>query len=108
MNNWDMKNIIILKDLPSNIIDEAIVILKDNKIKKKEKSENTNEYINTSIINEAQNIITEYIEKLEQPKREKQNQRKLLLKYRKLQVVSVALTGVMIVSILINLIKNVI
>ncbi len=108
MNNLDMKNIIVLKDLPSNIIDEAIVILKDNKIKKKEKSENTNEYINTSIINEAQNIITEYIEKLEQPKREKQNQRKLLLKYRKLQVVSVALTGVMIVSILINLIKNVI
>ena len=33
MNNLDMKNIIVLKDLPSNIIDEAIVILKDNKIK---------------------------------------------------------------------------
>ena len=30
MNSKIMKNIVVLKDLPSNIIDEAIVILKDN------------------------------------------------------------------------------
>ncbi len=71
MNNLDMKNIIVLKDLPSNIIDEAIVILKDNKIKKNEKLDNTNEYVNTTIINEAQNVITEYIEQLERPKKER-------------------------------------
>lgn len=28
MNISDMKNIVILKDLPSNIVDEAIVFLK--------------------------------------------------------------------------------
>lgn len=105
MNNLDMKNIIVLKDLPSNIIDEAIVILKDNKIKKNEKLDNANEYVNTTIINEAQNVITEYIEKLEQPKKERQNERKLLLKYKKLQILTILVTGMMAISFLINFIK---
>ena len=66
MNNLDMKNIIVLKDLPSNVIDEAIVILKDNKIKRKLNNDKSQEeYMNTSIINEAQNIVTDYIEKME-------------------------------------------
>lgn len=107
MNNLDMKNIIVLKDLPSNIIDEAIVILKDNKIKRKERIEPANEYMNTSVISEAQNVISEYIERLEQPKREKQNERKLILKYKKLQIFSITLVGMMIVSLLINIIKNI-
>ena len=105
MNNLDMKNIIVLKDLPSNIIDEAIVILKDNKIKKREKSENENEFINTNVISEAQNVISEYIEKLEKPKKERQNEKKLLLKYKKLQILSILVTGGMILSFLINFIK---
>lgn len=105
MNNLDMKNIIVLKDLPSNIIDEAIVILKDNKIKKREKSENENEFINTNVISEAQNVISEYIERLERPKKERQNEKKLLLKYKKLQILSILLTGGMILSFLINFIK---
>lgn len=105
MNNLDMKNIIVLKDLPSNIIDEAIVILKDNKIKKREKSENATESMNTNVISEAQNVISEYIERLERPKKERQNEKKLLLKYKKLQILSILVTGGMILSILINFIK---
>ena len=105
MNNLDMKNIIVLKDLPSNIIDEAIVILKNNKIKKNEKLENNNEYINTSIINEAKNVITEYIEKLEQPKKDKIKERRLLLKYKKLQIFTILITVTMIISFVINFIK---
>lgn len=105
MNNLDMKNIIVLKDLPSNIIDEAIVILKNNKIKKNEKLENNNEYINTSIINEAKNVITEYIEKLEQPKKDKIKERRLLLKYKKLQIFTILITVMMIISFVINFIK---
>lgn len=98
MNNLDMKNIIVLKDLPSNTIDEAIVILKDNKIKNKNKIED--ESISANIIEEAQNVIAEYIEKLEQPKRDKQNQRRLLLKYKKLQIFTIFITGAMIISVL--------
>lgn len=105
MNNLDMKNIIVLKDLPSNIIDEAIVILKDNKIKKREKSEDANDFMNTNVISEAQNVISEYIERLERPKKERQNEKKLLLKYKKLQIFSILLTGGMIFSFLINFIK---
>ena len=30
MNTDDMKNMVVLKNLPSNIVDEAIVILKPN------------------------------------------------------------------------------
>ncbi len=105
MNNLDMKNIIVLKDLPSNIIDEAIVILKDNKIKKREKSENAAEFMNSNVISEAQNVISEYIERLERPKKERQNEKKLLLKYKRLQILSILVTGGMILSILINFIK---
>ena len=105
MNNLDMKNIIVLKDLPSNIIDEAIVILKDNKIKKREKSENASEFMNSNVISEAQNVISEYIERLERPKKERQNEKKLLLKYKRLQILSILVTGGMILSILINFIK---
>ena len=36
MNQEKLKNIIILKDLPSNLIEEAIIILKDNNSKQKE------------------------------------------------------------------------
>ena len=31
MNMSDMKNMIVLKNLPSNLVDEAIIILKENK-----------------------------------------------------------------------------
>ncbi len=50
-----MKNIIILKDVPSNLIDEAIIILKENNANNKKRRE---EYAK----DEAKNIIKEYIE----------------------------------------------
>lgn len=54
MNQEKFKNIIILKDIPSNLIEEAIIILKDNNAKDKKKKE---EYSRE----EATNIIKEYI-----------------------------------------------
>ena len=42
MNQEKLKNIIILKDLPSNLIEEAIIILKDNNSKDKKKMEELN------------------------------------------------------------------
>jgi len=77
MNTENMKNMLVLKDLPSNIIDEAIVILKPNvKLKsldvsknnntnnKKIKTEDSKEYI----INEAEMLISNYISKIESDK----------------------------------------
>ena len=101
MNNLDMKNIIVLKDLPSNIIDEAIVILKDNKIKKKENSEYLNmTYVNTNVVEDAKNIIAEYIDRMEQPKRDKRKERELLTKYKKLRLFTILLGIAMFISVM--------
>ena len=106
MNNLDMKNIIVLKDLPSNVIDEAIVILKDNKIKRKLNNDKSQEeYMNTSIINEAQNIVTDYIEKMEKNKNDKRKENKLLLRYKKLQIITIALGIMFMISFLISIVK---
>lgn len=79
MDISNMKNMVVLKNLPSNIVDEAIVILKNNqKIKKVEFAEskysnskmhnkdreNSNDYI----VNEAEMLISNYITNLEKPK----------------------------------------
>ena len=73
MLNDNLKNIVVLKNLPSNIIDEAIVILKSKKNARKlelieknsvinyKKRLNNNDYI----IKEAESVISNYIAKLE-------------------------------------------
>lgn len=53
MNQEKLKNIIILKDIPSNLIEEAIIILKDNNSKDKKRME---EYARK----EGKSIIKEY------------------------------------------------
>lgn len=63
MNQEKLKNIIILKDIPSNLIEEAIIILKDNNSKDKKKME---EYSR----DEAKKIINEYF-KSEKTKNQK-------------------------------------
>ena len=71
MNESKMKNMIVLKDLPSNIIDEAIVILKPNvKIENLnivDSKKNSTDYI----INEAQMVISNYIGAIEKQKETK-------------------------------------
>ena len=88
------KNIIRIKDFPSNTIDEAILILKENKKAKKyecsSKFKNTNlKNINNEdmIVKEAEFIISNYIDKNEIDKKNK-NKKKikrllstLILKY---------------------------
>ena len=77
MEKESMKNMVILKNLPSNIVEEAIVILKPNvKLKslnlaennqksKSKKQENSRKYI----INEAEMIISNYLSKIENEKK---------------------------------------
>lgn len=77
MNSKVMKNIVVLKDLPSNIIDEAIVILKDNSkiksleaIEKKELIESKNKLSsnNEYILKEAEMVISNYISDVKEEK----------------------------------------
>lgn len=97
MNASRMKNIIVLKDLPSNLVDEAIVILKNgNKVKYQEiieEREESNFEIkqgNSSdiAIKEAELLVSNYIKKLEKPNEQSITIRKMRLKYKKLQLCS--------------------
>lgn len=99
MENNNMKNIIVLKNLPSNLIEEAIMIVKSNKFAKKieyiEKPETKNiepkEQDKTYIIREAESIIYNYIKELEE--KEKQNLvLHTLKKYKTLKIYSVIIT----------------
>ncbi len=75
MKETNLKNMIFLKNLPSNIIDEAIVILKDNKkvkklqkidINKAIKEENSKVKNNGYIIKEAEMILNQCFSKVEE------------------------------------------
>lgn len=94
MDNSNMKNMVILKNLPSNIVEEAIVVLKSSKkAKKLEKiekakkveSEEKNSKGENYIIKEAEILVNDYILKIEDEKKEKdkdkKNKNKKLKKY---------------------------
>ena len=109
-----MKNIVILKDIPSNIVDEAIVILKNNiSIKRREKVDNkylnkTDENINSNnefLIQEAENVINDYVKRIEKPKENKASINKLLIKYKKLQIYSFLLGVLAVIGIMVSIIK---
>lgn len=97
-----MRNMIRLKDVPSNTIEEAIIILKDNKkVKKyqsfsKFKNKDTDEEGNKNyVIKEAELIISDYLNSAEPEK--KQNISK---KIKRLKIANVALVLMLIVSII--------
>ena len=77
METSKMKNMVVLKNLPSNLVEEAIVILKSSKkVKKLEKIEKNNK-INQEevvkkekdyILKEAEMLVSSYISKIEDKK----------------------------------------
>ena len=116
MQTSDMKNIVVLKNLPSNIVEEAIVVLKNtNKIKqykmlenKKQngkiegtKSEDSQKYI----IKEAEMLISNYISDIEKPKVNIKTNQTLQRKYHRLRRLTIAMTIMMILGIICNLLK---
>lgn len=79
MEDIDLKNMVILKDLPSNIVKEAYVVFKSNKMIKKFQKANKNnekEQINKDnednqyAIREAEMLVMDYIEKTEKSEKE--------------------------------------
>ena len=54
MNQEKLKNIVVLRDIPSNLVEEAIIILKDNNQINKKKLE---EYAK----DDGKNIVKEYL-----------------------------------------------
>ena len=116
MQNNKMKNIVVLKNLPSNLIDEAIIILRANKnakrlqyienIDKKSKSEfESNNKTNDYVIKEAELVISNYISKIENNKRIKIKNRGFNRKYNRLKKYSICVSIILffcIIKIIIN------
>ena len=114
MDSTNMKNMVVLKNLPSNIVDEAIVILKPNvKLKNMDLAENKNANKKTKkqenknpkkyIINEAEMIISNYLSSIEKEKKTNYRiNKKIENKYKRLKVISIFLGILLFTSFLIK------
>ena len=107
MQNKKLKNTIVLKGMASNVVEEAIVILKPNvKLRQKEYVDKNN-YIESSnltnnyIVKEAENVILNYIDKIESKKNIDNNYKKIR-KYKFLQISNIVLTIITVITILIK------
>ena len=105
MENSNMKNMVILKNLPSNIVEEAIVILKSNKkVKKLEKIDKPKSFDNNEknskdkeyILKEAEMIVNSYVSNVEKSK-EKYNIRKNK-KYIYIRRYNIVITAIAIIE----------
>lgn len=123
MNNQDTKNVIILKSLPSNLIDEAIIVVKDKKkvkdinysdlAKYKEengivqgsmkqedlkKIESIKKENRKYIIKEAETVVTNYIKRIEDNLSDR-NIDRLKSGYKKSKILNVLLGITTVISI---------
>ncbi len=110
METSQMKNIVIIKNIPSNIIEEAIVFLKnDEKVKAKmllnsnEKKQNLNKE-NNYIVNEAQMLISDYIKNIERKKEKSEIETKLENRCERLKHLAVFFGVAALLGIIVNII----
>lgn len=101
-----MKNIVVLKNLPSNLVDEAIVILKANKNAKqleyveKTTSSGYNESVNKKdyVIKEAESVIANYISKVENSKKKTNSNITIEKKYKRIKVYSITVSIILLLA----------
>lgn len=131
MDKEEMKNVIILKNLPSNLIDEAIMVIKDRKSAKKfdfnqilnngeekhkviqgymkndelKKIENTRKEGRKYVIKEAEIILCDYISKIERPKYNENKIKKLEKSCKRAKKINLILIIVSFISIVMQIIK---
>lgn len=112
MESSDMKNMVVLKNLPSNMIDEAIIIFKETqRVKQKELIDKSkeNNYIESKtkskeyILREAEMLVSDYINKIEN-KKKNQNNFNISENYKKLKKYSIISTILLIISLIFNFI----
>ena len=98
MESSNLKNMVILRNLPSNLVEEAIIVLKTNKNAKKlekidklEKKEIKNQKINEQkkdnkyILREAEMLVSSYIAKLENRNNKKLKSKENTRKFNRLK-----------------------
>ena len=109
METSKMKNMVVLKNLPSNMIEEAIVIFKENsKIKAKDVINKSNQLSQVQgkskdiIFKEAEMLVNDYVKRVESRKNRKIFDKKINDKF--LKKYSVVITILFIISLTINFI----
>ena len=112
MESSDMKNMVVLKNLPSNMVEEAIIIFKETqKVKERElidkgKKVNSTEVNHKSrdyILKEAEMLVADYINNIEN-KRKLTNNKDIIYKYKILKKYSIVSTVLLVISLIINFI----
>ena len=108
MPNNNLKNIVVLKNLPSNLVDEAIVILKSNKTAKKfehiERTSNTS-YNGSKdnkdyVVKEAESVISSYIARIEKNKEGKKSNNNIEIKYKKIKAYSIFVSTILAICLI--------
>lgn len=111
MGDKALKNIVVLKNLPSNIIEEAIVIFKHNKKVKKIEKVQREQSINSKnrknnikdasyAVKEAEAVISQYISKIETSKTNIKVDKDLKIKYKAVKKFSICITIVAIIELI--------
>ena len=117
METGNLKNMVVLKNVPSNMIEEAMIVLKKNiKIKETEmqnyienetnknlKKENTQP--KDYIIKEAEMIISHYMSKIENNKKKEILNKKINKKYNKMKKYLYITSFICIIEMILILIK---
>lgn len=110
MKQNQMKNMVVIKDLPSNIVDEAIIILKNNKKIKslntieKQGMEKPEKEINENyVVKEAEMVISNFISQIEKEKHFKSfSIKQLEFRYKKMKVITIILSIIVVINIILN------
>ena len=109
-----MKNMVVIKNLPSNIVEEAIVILKpnvklknmdlaENKVKNKESKNKNKQDSKKYIVNEAEMIINNYLSNLEKEKKNNYKiNKKIENKYKRVRGIAIFLGILLLTTFLIR------
>ena len=110
-----MKNMIVLRNLPSNLADEAIIVLKENKkIKNKDLVDKKNSDKSKTlsgvkkedyIIKEAEYIVSDYLRKIENDRNNDIFSKNSYSKYKKIKTYNKIITVIAIISIILNFIR---
>ena len=106
----DFKNTIVLKNIPSNLVEEAIIVLKENKkamrLQKIENKKGTKENIvpinKDYVIKEAELVISNYL-KTREDEEEKQIQISKNVKYLRLKKYAYIATAIIFIQFLVSL-----
>ncbi|MBQ2938428.1 MAG: hypothetical protein IJE05_06105 [Clostridia bacterium] len=113
METSKLKNMVVLRNLPSNIVDEAIIVLKTNKKVRKLQKIEQNKKIQSNestkkdkeyILKEAEMLVNNYISEIENDNKKDIFNKDLKGKYKKVKKYSIVMTIICAIQTLLILI----